>query len=158
MGGVQHTFNHLPQAHKHPPTTARRALVKILNETEVLDGVSVYDHDTGDTLTGGDNREVVREVSSQVWDTLTSLRLELPPAQHQGPSQEMPFSVGWWLGEPWLYLSVHQKKTRAGKAPENKKKLQQILETLGYWQKHVPGVPIFAQPLHNLVKKNAQWH
>lgn len=51
-----------------------------------------------DILIAGDDQETVREVSSQIWASLTSLGLEIPPAECQGPSQEVKFLGVWWSG------------------------------------------------------------
>lgn len=110
---VQYICNHLPQAYKNPPTIAHSALAKILKEIKVLDGVSMYDQYIDDTLIGVDNQEVVREVSSRLWDTLTSLGLELPQAKCQGPSQEINFLVGWWLGGAMAILVNISEKNRS---------------------------------------------
>lgn len=87
---MQYTFNQLPQGDRHSPAIAHHALAKILNEIKVVDEVNMYQY-IDDILIGGDDEEAVREVSRQVWDTLTSLELEITPAKCQAPNQEVKF-------------------------------------------------------------------
>ncbi|NXT86249.1 POL5 protein, partial [Zapornia atra] len=150
--GVQYTFNRLPQGYKHSPTIAHNALARILKEIDIPDGISVYQY-IDDILIGGDNQETVKGAFNQILSTLTSLGLEIPYAKCQGPSQEVKFLGVWWCGGAIAVPADTLEKIEAGKAPENKKELQQILGTLSYWRKHVPGFSIIARSLYKLIKK-----
>lgn len=41
--------------------------------------------------------------------------------------------------------------------PQSKKELHQLMGTLRYWRKHVPGFSIIARPLYSLLWKGKPW-
>ncbi|KAK4807137.1 hypothetical protein QYF61_018478, partial [Mycteria americana] len=41
--------------------------------------------------------------------------------------------------------------------PQSRKELQQLMGTLGYWRKHVPGFSIISRPLYSLLRKGKPW-
>ena len=154
--GIQYTFNRLPQGYKHSPTIAHNALAKLLDMVEVPSGVHIYQY-IDDILVGGNTKEQVGQVAEIIWDLLTKNGFDIPPSKCQGPGQEIKFLEAWWvagaIAVPDDTLSVIEK----GQIPGNKVELQQLLGTLGYWRKHIPGFSVIAHPLYDLLRKNREW-
>jgi len=44
--------------------------------------------------------------------------------------------------------------------PQSRKEFQQLMSTVGYWRKHVPGFSVIAYPLYSLLQmgKTWKWH
>ncbi|KFP80994.1 hypothetical protein N311_03699, partial [Apaloderma vittatum] len=150
--GIQHTSNRLPQGCKHSPTIAHNALAKILTEIPSPPGVTIYQY-IDDILIGGVDVEGVRCAMEAVREKLVALGLDIPPSKCQRPTKEVKFLGVWWIKgaasiPPDTLEQIEQRQN-----PSSTKELQQILGTLGYWHKHIPGFSPIAHPLYNLLRK-----
>ncbi|NXO54347.1 POL5 protein, partial [Aramus guarauna] len=154
--GVQYTFNTLPQGYKHSPTIAHNTLAKVLTEISSPPGVTIYQY-IDDILIGGENSEEVRHTMENVREKLTALGLDITPSKCQGPSQEVKFLGVWWIKGAVSIPPDTLEEIEQGQNPSNKKELQRVLGTLGYWRKHIPGFSIIARPLYNLLRKGKSW-
>lgn len=86
-------------------------------------------------------------------EKLTALGLDIPPSKRQGPAQEVKFLGVWWFKGAASVPPDTLEKIEQGQKPTSKRELQQVLGTLSYWCKHIPGFSIIAHPLYNLVKR-----
>lgn len=154
--GIQYTFNRLPQGYKHSPTIAHNALAKILAEIPVSPDSTVYQY-IDDILIGGKNQEGVRDTMENIRKTLLDLGLEIPDSKCQGPAQEVKFLGVWWVNGAASVPQDTLEKIEHGQNPSSVKELQQVLGTLSYWRKHIPGFAIIARPLYNLLKRGKSW-
>ncbi|NXN81012.1 TF26 protein, partial [Bombycilla garrulus] len=154
--GVQYTFNRLPQGYKHSPTIAHNALAKALSEIPVSQGCTVYQY-IDDILIGGESQESVQDMMQNIRKTLSDLGLEIPDSKCQGPAQEVKFLGVWWIKGAASVPQDTLKKIEHGQNPSSTKELQQVLGTLSYWRKHIPGFSIIARPLYCLLKKGKSW-
>ncbi|NWI40403.1 POL5 protein, partial [Picathartes gymnocephalus] len=137
--GTQYTFNRLPQGYKHPPTIAHNALAKLLQQIKIQEGVQLYQY-TDDVLVGGEEENAVRLAAHDI-----------------GPSKEVKFLGTWWVAGQAVIPDETITKLNAISTPQQKKELQQIMDTLGYWRNHVPGFSIIARPLYTLMRKHQKW-
>lgn len=99
---------------------------------------------------GGENPENVNTVMKGLQEKLTDLGLHIPESKCQRLAQEVKFLGPWWVRGA---ASVPPNTLRQLSSME----VQQILGTLRYWQKHIPGFSIIARPLYNLLKKGKAW-
>ncbi|KFV44251.1 hypothetical protein N341_11433, partial [Tyto alba] len=150
--GIEYTFNRLPQGYKHSPTIAHNALAKLLNTVEVPLGVHIYQYIDA-ILVGGDIKEQV----GNICDLLTKNGLDIPPSKCQGPGQEIKFLGGWWVAGAVAVLDDTLSAIEKGQIPGKKVELQQLLGTLCYWRKHIPGFSVIAHPLYDLLRKKRVW-
>ena len=154
--GIQYTFNRLPQGYKHSPTIAHNALVKILADISRSPSVTAYQY-IDEILIGGENPDEVRRAMENMQQRLTALELHIPPSKCQGPAQEVKFLGVWWIKGAASVPPDTLEKIENGQNPASKKELQQVLGTLGYWRKHIPGFSIIARPSYNLLKRGRSW-
>lgn len=104
-----------------------------------------------DILIGEDNREQVRLVAETVRKLLIKAGLGVPASKCQGPGQEIKFLGTWWIAGAIAVPEDTMSNTKKGQTPRNKTELQQLLGTLGYWKKHIPGFSVIARPLYDLL-------
>ncbi|GAB0208371.1 pol-like protein ENS-3 [Grus japonensis] len=154
--GIQYTFNRLPQGYKHSPTIAHNALAKVLSEIPSPQGITIYQY-IDDILIGGENSEEVGHTMEGIQEKLITLGLDIPPSKCQGPAQEVKFLGVWWIKGAASIPPNTLEKIEHGQNPSSVKDLQQVLGTLGYWCKHIPGFSIIARPLYNLLRKGKSW-
>ncbi|CAM5103890.1 unnamed protein product [Natator depressus] len=154
--GVQYTFTRMPQGFKHSPTICHGALAKVLDDLILPPNVQTVQY-IDDILIGGKTSEEVQEAMNQIKGALEALNLELPAEKCQGPSQEIKFLGTVWMGGRRSVPNDTVQELNQATSPESKDQLRQILGTLGFWRKHVPGFAIIARPLYNLLKKSAAW-
>ncbi|NXV53434.1 TF29 protein, partial [Uria aalge] len=152
--GVQYTFNGLPLGYKHFPTIAHNALAKLLHTIEVPSDVPIYQY-IDDILV--DNKEQLGQVAEAICNLLTKNGLDIPPSKCQGPRQEVKFPGAWWIAGAVAVPDDTLSAIEKGQTPGNKTELQQLLGTLGYWKKHIPGFSVIACPLYDLLWKNREW-
>jgi len=108
-------------------------------------------------LIGGEQFDTVKQATDVVTLHLTTLGLEIPPSKCQGPAQEVKFLGVWWIKGAFSIAPDTLEKIEQGQDPSNVKELQQVLGTLVYCRKHVPGFSIIARPLYNLLRKKKSW-
>ncbi|KFV64175.1 hypothetical protein N307_00621, partial [Dryobates pubescens] len=154
--GSQFTFNRLPQGYKHSGTIAHNSLAALLDTIEVPKDVSVYQY-IDDIFVGGNDKGKVGSVAAAIWDLLTKNGLQVPQDKCQGPSQEIKFLGSWWVAGAVSVPEDALEAIERDQLPNNKRELQQLLGTLGYWRKHIPGFSVIARPLYDLLKKNRVW-
>ncbi|NXA44331.1 TF29 protein, partial [Eudromia elegans] len=154
--GIQYTFNRLPQGYKHSPTIAHAALAELLQKVSLPPDVKLYQY-IDDILIGGDSPEKVGKVAKAVWQTLLEADIEVPPGKCQGPSKEVKFLGTWWIAGSAVIPPDTLRKIEELQMPQSRKELQQLMGTLGYWRKHVPGFSIIARPLYSLLRKGKPW-
>ena len=154
--GIQYTFNRLPQGYKHSPTIAHAALAELLQTVSLPADVKLYQY-IDDILIGGPSPDKVGEVAATVWQTLHEAKIEIPPEKCQGPSKEVKFLGTWWIAGSAAIPPDTLNKIEQSEMPQSKKELQQLMGTLGYWRKHVPGFSIIARPLYSLLRKGKSW-
>ncbi|NXX72937.1 POL3 protein, partial [Spizella passerina] len=154
--GIQYTFNRLPQGYKHSPTIAHNALAALLDTIKVPEGIVIYQY-IDDILVGGDNKDQVGSVAKAIWELLTQNGLDIPSAKCQGPGQEIKFLGAWWVAGAVAVPADTLEEIEKGQIPGNKRELQKLLGTLGYWRKHIPGFSVIARPLYDLLKKHRAW-
>ncbi|CAM5100355.1 unnamed protein product [Eretmochelys imbricata] len=154
--GVQYTFTRMPQGFKHSPTICHGALAKVLDDLILPPNVQTVQY-IDDILIGGKTSEEVQETMNQIKGALEALNLELPAEKCQGPSQEIKFLGTVWMGGRRSVPNDTVQELNQAPSPESKDQLRQILGTLGFWRKHVPGFAIIARPLYNLLKKSTAW-
>ncbi|NWH69131.1 TF29 protein, partial [Geococcyx californianus] len=154
--GVQYSFNRLPQGYKHSPTIAHNTLAQVLQGLSYPEGVEVYQY-IDDILIAGNNKQQVSVAMQTIVDKLESLGLDIPPSKRQDPSGEVKFLGVWWIKGMVTIPSDTLQQIEEGQTPTSRKDLQQLLGTLGYWRKHIPGFSIIAQPLYNLLRKTSKW-
>ncbi|GAB0208996.1 pol-like protein ENS-3 [Grus japonensis] len=154
--GIRYTFNRLPQGYKHSPTIAHSALAKVLSEIPSPQGITIYQY-INDILIGGKNSEEVRHTMEGIQEKLITLGLDIPPSKCQGPAQEVKFLGVWWIKGAASVPPDALEKIEHGQNPSSIKELQQVLGSLSYWRKHIPGFSIIARPLYNLLRKGKSW-
>ncbi|GAB0209671.1 pol-like protein ENS-3 [Grus japonensis] len=150
--GIRYTFNRLPQGYKHSPTIAHSALAKVLSEIPSPQGITIYQY-IDDILIGGETSEEVRHTMEGVREKLIILGLDIPSSKCQGPAQEVKFLGVWWIKGAASIPPDALEKIEHGQNPSSIKELQQVLGSLSYWRKHIPGFSIIAHPLYNLLRK-----
>lgn len=99
----------------------------------------------------------MQKITWKEFKKLTELGLEVLESKCQGPAQEIKFLGVWWIKGTVSVPSGTLEKIEQGQNPSNAKELQQVLEALSYWHKHIPGFSIIAHPLYNLLKKGKSW-
>uniref|UniRef100_A0A8C3K9U4 ribonuclease H n=1 Tax=Calidris pygmaea TaxID=425635 RepID=A0A8C3K9U4_9CHAR len=154
--GIQYTFNRLPQGYKHSPTIAHAALAELLQSVSLPQDVKLYQY-IDDILIGGTSPETVGEAAAAVWQTLNKAEIEVPPGKCQGPSKEVKFLGTCWIAGSAVIPPDTLRKIEELQMPQSKKELQQLMGTLGYWRKHVPGFSIISRPLYSLLRKGKSW-
>ncbi|NWX94115.1 TF26 protein, partial [Nothoprocta ornata] len=170
--GVKYTFNQPPQGYKHSPTIAHNALVKLLVTVKKPPEICIYQY-IDDILIGGSDKESVRETAQTIWHLLTNHGLQVippecrplhpawwTPSKCQGPAQEVQFLGSLCVSGVVAVPDDTLMEIEKGCLPQNKKELQQLQQligTLGYWRKHVPGFSVIAHPLFDLLRKNKLW-
>ncbi|KFO91729.1 hypothetical protein N320_00818, partial [Buceros rhinoceros silvestris] len=154
--GIQYTFNRLPQGYKHSHTIAHNALATLLDTVKVPTGVCIYQY-IDDILVGRDDKEQVRLAADAIWKSLTEAGLDVPVSKCQGPGQEVKFLGMWWIAGAIAVPQDTLPAIEEGQAPRDKTELQQLPGTLGFWRKHIPGFPVVARPLYDLLQKNRTW-
>lgn len=88
---------------------------------------------------------------------LENKRITTPGAEQQGPSQTVQFlGITWQSGRQCIPSDILQQISELS-SPSNKKELWQALGTSGFWQAHIAGFSIIAQPSYSLLKKHATW-
>ena len=110
-----------------------------------------------DILIGGTFPGKVGEAAAAVCQALYKAEVEVPPEKSQGPSREVKFLGTWWIAGSVAILPDTLSKIEQLQMPHFKKELQQLMGTLGYWRKHVPGFSILARPLYSLLRKGKPW-
>ncbi|KAF1669760.1 Transposon Tf2-6 polyprotein, partial [Pygoscelis papua] len=158
--GVQYTFNRLPQGYKHSPTIAHAALAELLQTVSLPQEVKLYQY-IDDILIGGTSPEKVGEAAAAVWQALNKAEIEIPPGKCQGPSKEVIFLGTWWIAGNAAIPPDTLRKIEELQMPQLlnfiRYELQQLMGTLGYWRKHVPGFSIISRPLYSLLRKDKPW-
>ncbi|KAK4811127.1 hypothetical protein QYF61_019758 [Mycteria americana] len=154
--GIQYTFNRLPQGYKHSPTIAHAALAELLQTVSLPQEVKLYQY-IDDILIGGTSPEKVGEAAAAVWQALNKAEIEIPPGKCQGPSKEVKFLGTWWIAGSAVIPPDTLRKIEELQMPQSRKELQQLMGTLGYWRKHVPGFSIISRPLYSLLRKGKPW-
>ncbi|KAK4810621.1 hypothetical protein QYF61_007358 [Mycteria americana] len=154
--GIQYTFNRLPQGYKHSPTIAHAALAELLQTVSLPQEVKLYQY-IDDILIGGTSPEKVGEAAAAVWQALNKAEIEIPPGKCQGPSKEVKFLGTWWIAGSAVIPPDTLRKIEELQMPQPRKELQQLMGTLGYWRKHVPGFSIISRPLYSLLRKGKPW-
>ncbi|KAF1407180.1 Retrovirus-related Pol polyprotein from transposon 17.6, partial [Spheniscus mendiculus] len=153
--GVQYTFNRLPQGYKHSPTIAHAALAELLQTVSLPQEVKLYQY-IDDILIGGTSPEKVGEAAAAVWQALNKAEIKIPPRKCQGSSKEVKFLGTWWIAGNAAIPPDTLRKIEELQMPQLKE-LQQLMGTLGYWRKHVPGFSIISRPLYSLLWKGKPW-
>ncbi|KFV97971.1 hypothetical protein N327_00594, partial [Fulmarus glacialis] len=155
--GIQYTFNRLPQGYKHSPTIAHAALAELLETVSLPQDVKLYQY-IDDILIGGTSPEKVGEAAAAVWQALHKAEVEIPPEICQEPSREVKvLGTQWIAGSAAILPDNLNLKMEQLQMPQSRKELQQLMDTLGYWKKHVPGFSIIACPLYSLLQKGKRW-
>ncbi|KAK4807063.1 hypothetical protein QYF61_018404 [Mycteria americana] len=154
--GIQYTFNRLPQGYKHSPMIAHAALAELLQTVSLPQEVKLYQY-IDDILIGGTSPEKVGEAAAAVWQALNKAEIEIPPGKCQGPSKEVKFLGTWWIAGSAVIPPDTLRKIEELQMPQSRKELQQLMGTLGYWRKHVPGFSIISRPLYSLLRKGKPW-
>ncbi|NXM33553.1 TF26 protein, partial [Oxyruncus cristatus] len=154
--GTQYNFNRFLQGYRYSPTIAHNVLAKVLAEILIPPDVTLYRY-IDDILIGGNDQESVKSTMKTIQEALTELGLEVPEAKCQGLAQEIRFLGVWWIKGAASVPPDTLDKTEHGQNPSSVKELQEILGTLGYWCKHIPGFSIIAHPLYNLLRKGKSW-
>ncbi|KFV95156.1 hypothetical protein N327_12739, partial [Fulmarus glacialis] len=154
--GIQYTFNRLPQGYKHSPAIAHAALAQLLQTVSLSQNVKLYQY-IDDILIGGDSPEEVGEAATEVWQVLPKAEVEIPPEKCQGPSKKVEFLGAWWIAGNATIPPDTLSKIEQLQMPQSKKELQQLMGTLRYWRKHVPGFSVIARPLYSLLRKGKPW-
>ncbi|KFV60175.1 hypothetical protein N341_12457, partial [Tyto alba] len=152
--GTQYTFNRLPQGYKGSTTIAHNALAKLLDTVEVS-GIHIYQY-VDDILVSGNTKEVGKKAETS-WDLLTKNELDIFPSKYQGTWQEIKFLRAWWVARAIVVPDDTLLSTEKGKIPGSKTELQQVLDTLGYRIKPIPGFLAIAHALYDLLQKNREW-
>lgn len=65
--GTQYKFNCLPQGYKYLPTTAHNALVELLQQMKILEGLQIYQY-MADVLIG--EEDAIRATAQNIWNKL----------------------------------------------------------------------------------------
>ncbi|KAK4828563.1 hypothetical protein QYF61_027532 [Mycteria americana] len=110
-----------------------------------------------DILIGGTSPEKVGEAAAAVWQALNKAEIYIPPRTCQGPSKEVIFLGTWWIAGSAVIPPDTLRKIEELQMPQSRKELQQLMETLGYWRKHVPGFSVISHPLYSLLQKGKPW-
>ncbi|KFW92388.1 hypothetical protein N336_03296, partial [Phalacrocorax carbo] len=148
---IKYTFSRLPQEYKHSPAVVHNVLAKILAEISHRDSPVMCQY-RGDILRAGDNQQTVERGMEKIVDKLTSLGLEIPTPKRQGPGQGVKFLGVWWIKGAVSTPPDSLQESEEGRTPES-----EVLGTLGYWRKHIPGFSIIARPPYNLLQKGVRW-
>ncbi|KFP94441.1 hypothetical protein N329_05264, partial [Haliaeetus albicilla] len=154
--GVQYTFNKLPRGYKHSPTIAYAVLAELLQTVSLPWDVKLYQY-MDDILLGGTSPETVGEAVAAVQQALHRAKIEIPPERCQGPGREVKFLGTWWIAGSAVIPLDTVSEIEQFQMPPSRKELQQLMDTLGYWRKHVPGFSIIADPLYSLLQKEELW-
>ena len=124
---------------------------------EVPLGVHMYQY-IDDILVGGDNKEQVGQGADAIRNLLVKNGLDVPSSKCQGPGQEITFLGAWWIAGAVAVRADTRSAIEKGQTAGNKTELQQLLGTLGYWRKHIPGFSLIVCPLCDLLEKNRRWN
>ncbi|KFQ68585.1 hypothetical protein N335_04301, partial [Phaethon lepturus] len=154
--GIQYAFNRLPQGYKHSPTIAHAALAELLQTLSLPQDVKLYQY-IDDILIKGISSEKVGEAALAIWQVLQQAEVEDPPEKCQGPSREVKFLGTWWIVGSAAIPPDTLNKIEQLQMPQSRNELQQIMGTLRYWGKHVPGFSIIARPPYSLLRKGKPW-
>ncbi|KFM08935.1 hypothetical protein AS27_14727, partial [Aptenodytes forsteri] len=154
--GIQYTFNRLPQGYKHSPTTAHAALAELLQTVSLPQDVKLYQY-IDDILIGGTSPEKVGAAVAAVRQALNKAEIEIPPRKCQEPSKEVKFLGIWCIAGSAVIPPCTLGKIKELQMPQSRKELQQLMGTLGYWRKQVPGFYIISRPLYSLLLKGKPW-
>lgn len=71
--GTQFTFNCLPQGYKYSPTKTHNALVELLQQMKILEGVQIYQYTDYVLIEGA-----VRTTAQDIWNKLNDKGMEMP--------------------------------------------------------------------------------
>lgn len=93
--GTQYTFNCLPQGYKYSPTTAHNALVELLQQMKILEGVQIYEY-TDDVLIEGED-DGVRTTAQNIWNKLNYKGIETLLPDDNALSKDVKFPGTWWV-------------------------------------------------------------
>lgn len=132
----QFTWAGLSQGSEHSPTSAHHTLAQELEKIPKPDNTAVYQY-IDDILVGGDEIKVVGDTQQKIISHLENPDLQISSEKIQKPSQEVKFLGIWWKGSmtcipPDILTSLDQIKL-----PESRKDIQQDLELLVFWRKHI---------------------
>lgn len=90
-------------------------------------------------------------MAEAICSLLTKNGLDVPLSKCRGPGQEIKFLGAWWVAGAVTVPDDALSAIEKGQTPGKKMELQQLLGTLGYWGKHIPGLSVIARPLYDLL-------
>ncbi|KAF1437457.1 Retrovirus-related Pol polyprotein from transposon 17.6, partial [Spheniscus demersus] len=151
--GVQYTWNRLPQGWKHSPTICHGLIQTALEQGGAPEHLQYID----DSIVWGNTAGEVFEKGKEIVQILLKAEVEVPPEKCQGPSREVKFLGTWWIAGSAAIPPDTLSKIEQLQMPQFRKELQQLMSTLVYWRKHIPGFSIIAHPLYSVLQKGKPW-
>ncbi|XP_063280241.1 uncharacterized protein LOC134564891 [Prinia subflava] len=132
------------QGNRHSSTLAHPALAQELEKIPIADNVAVYQC-IDDIFVGRDEIEV-EDAQQKIISNLESFDLQI------SPESKISENLMEKKRDMHVVTSFDQIKM-----PESTKELQQVLELLAFWRKHIPDFSIIARPLYSLLRKGKIW-
>ncbi|NWX74610.1 POL3 protein, partial [Alca torda] len=153
---IQYTFYKLPQGYKHSPIIAPAVLAELLQTVSLPQDVKLYQY-VDDIPIRETSPQRVGEVAAAVWQALYKAEVEVQPEKCQGQSREVKFLGIWWIADSAAVPPDTLSEMEQLQISQSRKEIQQLMGTLGYWRKRVPGFSIIAYPLYSLLRKGNPW-